>query len=131
MTAYSIIYNPEGDVATVLFQEKFVSETILPAILELKRSPRHGDTVGVLWDLRQADLSYLTASTLREVFRSKNAMQPNRQLRIACLVSDEIDTHILRLWAEGFDDDMPNIRRWFLDRDEAMAWLRTGDSPAA
>ncbi|MCR9070086.1 MAG: hypothetical protein NXI18_00040 [Alphaproteobacteria bacterium] len=131
MTGYSIHLDPEGDVATVFFWEKFVSETILSAIMELKRNARYSEIVGVLWDLRQADLSYLTACSLREVFVTKNAVTPNKRLRIACLIAAEIDSYIMHLWAEGFDDDQPNIRRWFLDRDEAMAWLRAGDTGTA
>lgn len=126
MTDYSIVYAPEGDIATVHFRQKFVADTVLPAILDLKRYPRHSETVGVLWDLREADLSHLTAATLRDIFKSKNAVEPNKPLRIACLVSTEIDTHILRLWAEGFDDEVPSARRWFLDQEEAMNWLRQG-----
>lgn len=130
MPDYSIKYVPEGDIATVRFRQKFVVETILPAILDLKRYPRYHETVGVLWDLREADLSLLTAESLSDVFKSKNALEPNKPLRIAGLVSTEIDTHILRLWAEGLDDEVPNTRRWFLDEEEAMDWLRQARTTA-
>ena len=124
MRGYTVTYAAEGDIAEVRFRERVLAETILPVVLELKRYPDYHALTGVLWDLTDADLSHLTMTALAEVFRSKNAVEPSKPLRIACVVSAEIDTHILRLWAEGFDDDKPISRRWFLDRKEAITWIR-------
>ncbi|MDF1792993.1 MAG: hypothetical protein P1U88_13835 [Thalassobaculaceae bacterium] len=104
-------------------RDRFVPETIIPIIQELKGLDPDGRRKGVVWDLRDADLSQLTSAALRDIFRSKNERSPYRYLRIACVVSSEIDSHILKLWAEGFDDARPYHRRWFFDLAEAVAWL--------
>lgn len=127
MNRYTVSFSADNVVAEIAFRDRFVAHTILPAILELKRLGDYQTLQAVMWDLRQADLSDLTIDSLREIFRSKNELAPAKQLRVACVVSTETDSHILKLWAEGFDDEKPNLRRWFLDKDEAIAWLRQDD----
>lgn len=129
MQSYRITYSAGGHVAEVVLRGKFLPSTVMPVIVELRRYNSDGRLDGVLWDLREADLSDLTIAALRDIFRSKNALTPVKRLRIACLVATEGDAQILKLWAEGFDDDRPHHRRWFFDREEGLAWL-TDRSPA-
>lgn len=131
MSGYSITFTAERDVAEIDFRDRFVAEKIIPVIEELRR---HGQGVrrkGTIWDLRHSDLSDLTITTLRDVFQLANPTGARVQpLRIACLVSNPTDAHILKLWAEGFDDDKPYSRRWFFCRSEALAWIHEADAVA-
>jgi hypothetical protein len=123
MNGYAITFNDKRDVAEITFRDRFVAETIIPIIQELKALSTGVDRKGIVWDLRQADLSDLTMETLRDIFQMKNKVQPIRPLWIACVVSNPTDAHILRLWAEGFDDNKPYHRRWFFSTEEAHAWI--------
>ena len=124
MSGYTITVTDERDVAEIDFRDRFVAETIIPVIQDLKSRSTDVERAGIIWDLRHADLSDLTMENLRDVFQMKNSVQPIPPLRIACVVSNPTDAHILKLWAEGFDDTKPYRRRWFFCRDEALAWIR-------
>lgn len=130
MSDYTITFNAERDVAEIDFRGHFVAETIIPVIQDLKGRATGVDRKGILWDLRQADLSDLTIETLRDLFQMKNKIQPIRPLSIACVVSNPTDALILKLWAEGFDDTRPYSRRWFFSKDEARAWIQSQDLAA-
>ena len=130
MSRHTVTFTAEGDIAEIEFRDSFVTAKIVPIIQALKNNPEAAHIRGVLWDLRQADLSGLTIDTMRDVFRMKNEVQPRVALRIACVVSGPTDTHILKLWAEGFDDAQPHTRRWFFGKREARAWLRSEEGAA-
>lgn len=128
MSGFTIAFNAERDVAEIDFRDRFVAETVIPVIRELKTLGAGVERKGIVWDLRQADLSDLTISVLRDVFRLKNEAGPVRPLYIACVVSNPTDAHILKLWAEGFEDSKPYRRRWFFSTQEAHAWI-AGEAP--
>lgn len=125
MSGYTITFSAEGDIAAIDFRGRFVAETIIAVIQELKSQRTGVERKGIIWDLRQADLSDLTIAALRDVFQMKNKVRPIRPLSIACVVSNPTDAHIIKLWAEGFDDNKPYRRRWFFDTEEAMAWIQS------
>ena len=124
MPSHTITYSAERDVAEVDFRDRFVAPAVIPIICELKRCAGAGIRKGIVWNLKDADLSDLTIEGMRDIFRVKNEVQPNRALRIACVVAHATDANIVRLWAEGFSDSNPHHRRWFYCRDEAHAWVR-------
>lgn len=133
MSGYTITFNAERDVAEIDFRDRFVAETVIPIIHELRGLDDGVERKGIVWDLRQADLSGLTMAMLRDVFTVKNEVRPARPVRplsIACVVSNPTDAHILKLWAEGLDDSRPYRRRWFFCTQEAHAWIQ-GQDPAA
>lgn len=125
MNGYSISFNAERDVAEIDFRDRFVAETIIPIIQELKTIATGVERKGIVWDLRQADLSDLTMASLREIFALKNKIRPIRPLYVACVVSSPTDAHIIKLWAEGFEDTKQYFRRWFFTPQEAHAWIRS------
>ena len=130
MSRHTVTFSAERDLVEIDFRDRFVTENILAIIHALKALPDADRFRGVLWDLREADLSGLTIGTLRDVFRMKNEGEPRQPLRIACVVSSPTDAHILKLWAEGFDDARPYWRRWFFCRQEALDWLRAEEGTA-
>lgn len=72
MSRHTVTFNAERDLVEIDFRDRFVTENILAIIHALKALPDADRFRGVLWDLREADLSGLTIGTLRDVFRMKN-----------------------------------------------------------
>ena len=121
--SYSLRFSEDGSVCEIDFRDSFAFEHIFVVIQSLKEDIRYGGLRSVLWDLRRADLSNLTLSDLRSIFARQKQISPTKYLRVACVISSDVDSYILRLWQDAGVDGNPNLRRWFLDMDSAREWL--------
>lgn len=121
--SYSLHFSENGSVCEIDFRDSFAFENIFVVIRALKEDVRYDALRGVLWDLTRADLSNLTLSDLRNIFARQKQVSPTKYLRVACLISSDADSYILRLWQDAGVDGNPNLRRWFLEMDAAREWL--------
>ena len=111
-----------GRIAEITFNDRIHIETMMPVIVGLKKDARYAGLNGVVWDLRDADLSVLTLQTLKDIFSTQKSIPPTKTLRVACVIASDSDSDILKLWETGLHSANPNHRKWFLDLTAARAW---------
>jgi hypothetical protein len=125
LPTYELDFDEDGTVCTIDFRDRFVAENIFVVIGHLKKDPRYEVLQGVVWNLRHADLSSLTLSELKDIFTRQKQMSPSKFLRVACVISSDVDSYILKLWQDIRLDANPNQRRWFFNMEDARVWVRS------
>jgi hypothetical protein len=86
----------------------------------------HGDYqpgMGRLWDLREADLSGLDASTISEMAKYSARFPPGiNDVRVAFVAGRELEYGLSRMFA-AFSETVATTISVFYSIDEAEAWL--------
>lgn len=107
--------------------ESLTSMTIVDGFALLNAGPQVARLQGIIWDVRQADLSSLDADALSAALKAsplpENAV-PN--IRIAAVAGDDMAVDVGRTWilvGRSLDDAE---RRVFNRIEDAREWVREG-----
>lgn len=116
------------------FSGLLVGDTIVAILNEISWAEVRTSHAGLLWDLRQADLSTYSFGDISRVkaydaeVADRAPLAPadprsGRRFRIAGVFSGEYDHLILRLWESVTTASDGLERRSFSDIDEARRWI--------
>lgn len=82
--------------------------------------------IPVLWDLLDSDLSDYTMADIETTNHILQLYPGRKNARIATLVPDPGALLLGRLWMAYGSDKVPQYRCAFLNFDDALAWLASG-----
>lgn len=122
---YSIHIDDAKAMTTLRFTGRVTASEVLEALVQLTAHAGYRAGMARLWDGREADLSEMTRDDFLLLAHALRPIQsPSPGVRVALLVSRDIDFGIMRMFESWEGDDLPAAIRVFRDLQAAEAWLK-------
>jgi len=129
---YEVIADGERRCLEVCCHGPFDAESVPAIVAELERHPAYPQALGILWDVRDADLSVYRIEDMERAWVRRSGVRPHGwKLRIAMVSTAPMDRFIMRLWQTGAGASERVERQSFHDIDAARRWTAgTGEADA-
>jgi len=123
MSKHTVCYHQDAGFIEIRYSGQFTVAAFLKIIGEIKESALFATARGVLWDIRDADISEMKFNDISEIHARQNPESRPAPRRVATIILSELDSHVMKLWSQGIGDPNGIERRWFYAREEAIAWI--------
>ncbi len=128
----TLAFDTASGIAMVRLEGVVTVPELAEAFSRLKLEPEYREGIPRLWDARHADMSELGAAEFRMIgSAAQESGLSNPGLRVAFLVSRDVDFGIGRMFQSTVAETLPAEMAIFRAYDAAMSWLREGQSSAS
>lgn len=121
-----VLFNHEKGYVWIRLYGKQTLETLQQAYYKLLEMPEYRVGMRRVWDIRQADLSQMTANELRRLgTTSRDPESGTGKTKVAVLVGRDVEYGVMRMLQALGGETMPVTVAVFRSAEETEEWIST------